>query len=376
MSNTKQSRIIVAMSGGVDSSVAVALLVRQGHDVVGMTMRVASGEGRETSSKACCTLDAAQDARRVADRLGIPHFVLNYVDRFEREVVQDFTNEYLAGRTPNPCSRCNQRVKFGALYEKARAIEADAIATGHYVRKVRRPNGRWALSRAADGAKDQSYTLAGLSQDQLGYALFPVGDLTKDETRAIARDLGLVTADKPESQEICFVPDDNYRNFLRNRVGMGRPGPIVTTAGEVLGEHQGLMNYTVGQRRGLGIAAPEPLYVLRLDVRNNALVVGTADETFENTLIAGEMVWSGLAPQTAPFNCAVQIRYRHEPIPATVYPSADGTSFTARIQTPIRAIAPGQWAVLYDGDAVLAAGIIQRSEATAPSPAVATLAER
>lgn len=346
------------MSGGVDSSVAAALLVQQGYEVVGMTMRVASGEGRESSSKACCTLDAAEDARRVAQKLGIPHYVLNYIQRFEREVISDFISEYLAGRTPNPCSRCNQRVKFGALYEKALAIEADAIATGHYVRMEQR-NGRSALRRAVHLAKDQSYTLSGLSQEQLGRAVFPLGELTKDATRDIARDLGLVTADKPESQEICFVPDDNYRNFLATRTAPATPGPIVSTSGDVLGEHTGLVHYTVGQRKGLGIAAPKPLYVVKLDIARNTLVVGYEDEANCQALTAGQVNWCALPPQTEPFGCEVQIRYKSRPIPCTVYPSESG--FEARFHEPQRAVTPGQWAVLYEDDYVLAAGIIDRS---------------
>jgi tRNA-specific 2-thiouridylase len=358
MSLTKHCRVIVAMSGGVDSSVAAALLVEQGYDVIGMTMRVASGEGRESSSKACCTLDAAEDARRVANKLGIPHYVLNYLERFEQEVINDFVSEYLAGRTPNPCSRCNQRVKFGALYEKAMAIEADAIATGHYVRLEER-DGRAALRRAVDRNKDQSYTLSGLAQEQLQRALFPLGELSKDQTRAIARDLGLATADKPESQEICFVPDDNYRNFLAKRVSAPKPGPIVSTEGEVLGEHTGLINYTVGQRKGLGIAALRPLYVIKLDLPRNALVVGHEDEAFCRTLSASQVNWCALPPQTEPFDCDVQIRYKSPAVPCAVTPAPHGIAVT--FHEPQRAVTPGQWAVLYDDDYVLGAGIIDRS---------------
>jgi tRNA-specific 2-thiouridylase len=353
----KKTRVLCAMSGGVDSSVAAAMLVEQGFDVVGITMRVASGEGRESSDRACCTLDASNDARRVADKLGVPHYVVNYLQRFEKEVIDDFLSEYLAGRTPNPCARCNQRVKFGALYEKAMAIEADYIATGHYVRLVDL-NGRKALKRAAYRPKDQSYTLAGLQQEQLQRAMFPLGDMTKDETRSMARSLGLVTANKAESQEICFVPNDDYRAFVEKRMGAGAPGPIKSTGGDVLGEHSGLVNYTIGQRKGLGIAAPRPLYVLRLDMQTNTLVVGHEEETLRQTFFAKDIIWGGLAAQPEPFDCCVQIRYRHNAVPATCHPEGD----RLRIVThdPERAPTPGQWAVLYDADdCVLAAAIIE-----------------
>lgn len=361
---SKGARVLVAMSGGVDSSVAAALLADEGYDLVGITMRVASGDGREHSRKACCTADAAHDARRVADKLGIAHYVINYLERFEEEVIGDFVSEYLAGRTPNPCSRCNQRVKFGALYEKAQAVGADYIATGHYVRKVIRDD-RHALRRGIDRGKDQSYTLAGLGQEQLRRSLFPLGELTKAEVRERAKDLGLVTWDKPESQEICFVPNDDYRAFLATRVGMGTPGPIINRQGDRLGEHSGLMNYTVGQRKGLGIAAPRPLFVLKIDIRANTLIVGHEEDTFEKRLSAGEVIWSGIARPSEPFDCLAQIRYRHTPIPVRCTPNADG--FHLDFNESERSVSPGQWAILYDDDVVLAAGVIDKGSAASES---------
>lgn len=358
---TNKPTVCAAMSGGVDSSVAAALLLEQGYDVIGMTMRV-------TPSPAA--LDAAEDARRAAEWLGIPHYVADYEERFEREVIQDFVSEYLAGRTPNPCFRCNRKVKFGALLEKAMDLGADYFATGHYARKAER-GGRVAVRRARYLAKDQSYALAGLRQEQLRRILYPLGELTKEEVRETARSLDLLTSEKPESQEICFVPGDNYHRFLVERAGPGEPGPIVTRAGEVLGQHKGLMHYTVGQRKGLGIAAPRPLYVLELDAKRNALVVGYAEETYFHKLIASEVIWGALENPGGSFRGWAQIRYNHHPAPATVHVTPVGLEIA--FDEPERAVAPGQWAVLYDEEGVaLAAGLIERGISAAeetPAPA-------
>jgi len=343
------------MSGGVDSSVAAALLKDAGHEVIGVTMRLfpacdGAAEPRE---------QAIEDARRAAARLSIPHHVAELAGLFQRQVLDYFLDEYRRARTPNPCVRCNQRIKFGALLDQARALGGEFLATGHYVRRAAR-EGRYAVCRAACREKDQSYVLSGLSQEQLARVVFPLGDLTKDETRTIARSLGLDLADKSDSQDICFLEGGDYRGYLARQGASGGPGPIVSASGEVLGTHAGLANYTVGQRKGLGIAAPRPYYVLRLLPERNTVVVGFHEETFAKGLTASGVVWSGMPPQTAPFECHIQIRYRHEAVSCTVTPAPG--RFSAVFHAPQRAVTPGQWAVLYRGDMVLAAGTIDTFE--------------
>lgn len=355
------------MSGGVDSCTAAAMLAEQGHDVVGITMRVVADEEHRSVFQPCCSAQMAEDARQVADTLGFPHYTLNLVEKFDSQVIGDFTSEYLSGRTPNPCVRCNQRLKFGTLYKKAIELGAEYIATGHYVRLTRR-NGRFAVQRARHLAKDQSYVMAGLMQKQLAMGLFPLGEMTKQETRAKARELGLAAAETPESQDICFIPEGDYVGFLRKRVGAMSPGPIVNTSGDILGEHSGLMGYTVGQRRGLGVSADQPLYVVQIDIEKNALVVGHEEETYCRRFIANEVVWGGMPKQTGPFDGRVQIRYRHDPAPCTVSPR--GNELEIMLHTPQRSVTPGQWAVVYDDeDRVLVASNIKDFERLRSSPA-------
>ncbi len=363
-------RIVVGLSGGVDSSVAAALLVEQGCDVVGVTLRVWPWREAEDPAQrfgSCCSPATVDDARQVARRLGIPYYLLNSAEEFERTVIADFAREYEAGRTPVPCTVCNRDVKFGSLLRRARAWDAAAVATGHYARVTRHSEtGRFLLWRGADARKDQSDFLWPLLQAQLAAARFPVGALSKTEVRDKARALGLVTAEKPESQEICFIPDDDYRGFLRARIPEAfRRGPIVDGSGRVLGEHEGLANFTVGQRRGLGLAAGRTLYVKALDPAQNAVVVGEARDVDTDTLHADQVNWIALERLDAPLAVTAQIRHRHEPARATVTP-LDDARVAVRFEVPQRAPAPGQSVVFYQGDLVLGGGVIAaaRAEAT------------
>ncbi len=350
-------RVLVAMSGGVDSSVAAAVLLERGYEVIGATMHL---------SRTPAGADAIESARRASERLGIALHVWDGEVLFEREVIGYFVGEYQCGRTPNPCVLCNRVIKFGAFREAFASLGAELLATGHYAR-VERHGERLGLRRGQWRPKDQSYVLANLSQEQLGACLFPLGELSKDEVRARAAALGLKNADRPESQEICFIPDDDYRAFMTARGAHQEPGPIVNTAGEELGRHQGLAWYTVGQRRGLGIAAPRPLYVLEIDPSRNTLIVGFDEETLCPALHTGPANWVALPPQSAPFRCLAQIRYLHKPAPALAVP--EGGGIEVRFDAPQRAIAPGQFCVLYDeDDRVLAGAVITRSTPRTTQP--------
>jgi tRNA-specific 2-thiouridylase len=359
------ARVVLAMSGGVDSSVAAWLLREQGHEVVGLFMR--HGDGQPTGSgsepaalplakQGCCTAADAADARRVAQRLGIAFYALDFEAQFAR-IIDYFVDEYVAGRTPNPCIVCNTWLKFGKLLEYADGIEAQYVATGHHARIVRGSSGEAALHRAADPAKDQSYSLFGIGRNVLPRILFPVGEHPKHEIRRIAAELGFDVADKPDSQEICFVPEDDYAALVRRRSEQaGTPGEIVTTEGEVVGRHDGLEHFTVGQRKGIRIPFGEPRYVVRLEPETHRVVVGTREELARRELTASGANWLVDLP-AEPLACEVKIRYRSEPAPAVVERGGQGR-FRVRFAEPALGVAPGQAAVCYRGDRVLGGGWI------------------
>jgi tRNA-uridine 2-sulfurtransferase len=368
----QKETIAVAMSGGVDSSTVAAMLRDQGYNLVGLTMqlwnqrRLAGREGMpEQVQGRCCSVDDVYDARYVAESLGIPYYVVNHQDRFERDVVRPFVSEYLHGRTPVPCSLCNNYLKFDEFLVFARQIGAEKIATGHYARNEYDPKrGRWILKRPADHAKDQTYFLFGLTQEQLSRTLFPLGEMHKPEVRENARAHGLnVLADKPDSQEICFVPGNDYKKFIeayldeQNEVLPDSSGEMVTAGGVVVGQHTGIHNFTVGQRKGLGIAAPEPLYVLAIRPESKQIVVGSDEALLSSTMRVRDLNWISIPALIQPLRVQAKIRHRHEPAWATIAPDVDGDAL-ATFEEPQRAITPGQSAVFYDGDEVVGGGWI------------------
>jgi tRNA-specific 2-thiouridylase len=358
----KKLRVVVAMSGGVDSSVAAALMVERGYEVIGMMMRLWSEDGAAGGPhNRCCTPDQMNDARRIADKLGIPFYVLDTRSVFRGRIVQYFIDAHRDGLTPNPCIECNRHIRFEWLQQHALALEADYLATGHYARITRGEDSRYQLRAGLDEAKDQSYVLSVMGQEQLAHALFPVGEYSKPHVRELAAKFGLPTASKQDSQDLCFLGDGDYRRFLREHAPeMMQPGPIVRRDGAVIGEHGGLANYTIGQRRGLGVAAAEPLYVLALQPQANALVVGTAEELGQRSLTARRACWVAGEPPAQAFRAEVKIRYKARPVPADIT-MLDGERFRVDFDVPMRDITPGQGAVVYDGDICLGVGIIERS---------------
>jgi len=358
-------RIVVGMSGGVDSSVAAALLVEQGYEVVGVTLRVWPWKEPTDAARrfgSCCSAGTVDDARSVARRLGIPHFLLNSEEEFGQAVINRFVDEYRQGRTPVPCVACNKDLKFGSLLRRARAWDAVAVATGHYARLTRAPaTGRALLWKARDPRKDQSDFLWSLTAEQLAAARFPVGELTKDAVREHARRLGLVTADKPESQEICFIPDDDYRGFLRRRhATVFRPGRIVDGAGTVRGQHAGIANFTIGQRRGLGLAGDTASYVVDLDPQSDTVTVGSLADLDGNRLMATDVNFISGEPPRDALRVEAKIRHRHVPAAATIRMRTPATAEVI-FDEPQRAITPGQSVVWYQGDLVLGGGVIARA---------------
>jgi tRNA-specific 2-thiouridylase len=356
-------RIVVAMSGGVDSSVAAALLHDAGHEVVGLSMQLY--DQRETSGHGfgrCCSLDDLHDARRVAASIGIKHYILNLERQFHDAVISNFVAEYASGRTPIPCTHCNSDLKFATLVDRAAGFDAATVATGHYAQIAEdRETGRRRLLRGRDANKDQSYFLFALTQAQLCAAAFPVGELTKDAVRAYARERGLPVADKPDSQEICFVPDGNYAQFVERQLpDSPRAGVITDATGRVLGRHDGVHHYTVGQRKGLRLTSTEPLYVVEIRPGDRAVVVGPRDALERVSCDVADVNWTAGVPPCGPIRAGVQIRHRHEPAAALVTPVDDGRAMIA-FDAPERAVSPGQAAVFYDGDEVVGGGWIKRT---------------
>jgi tRNA-uridine 2-sulfurtransferase len=377
--------IAVAMSGGVDSSTVAAMLRAEGHNVVGLTMqlwnqrRLAGHEGMpEQVQGRCCSIDDVYDARRVAEDLGIPYYVVNHEERFERDVVRPFIDEYLSGRTPIPCSLCNNHLKFDQLLITARQIGADMLATGHYARcEFSGERNRWLLRRAADPAKDQTYFLFGLTQEQLSRTLFPLGHMNKPQVRELAREHHLALAEKPDSQEICFVPGGDYKRFIDaylNEQGEQLPdtsGELVTTDGKVLGHHEGVHNFTVGQRKGLGVATGSPLYVININGAEGKVTVGGNDDLLSRTLIARDLNWIAIdglhdsgADANTPMRVTAKIRHRHEPAPAVLENAPNG-EVQVTFDEPQRAITPGQAVVFYQDDLVVGGGWIAETARSA-----------
>jgi tRNA-uridine 2-sulfurtransferase len=363
-------RVLAAMSGGVDSAVAAARAADAGHDVTGVHLALSKNPSSyRTGARGCCTLEDARDARRAADVIGIPFYVWDLADQFHRDVVEDFVDEYAHGHTPNPCLRCNEKIKFTAVLDRAVALGFDAVCTGHHARLAPAAGGGQRLARSVDQAKDQSYVLAVLTAEQLSRAMFPLGDTTKEQVRTEAAERGLGVADKPDSHDVCFIADGNTRKFLEGRLGT-LPGDIVDTEGAVVGSHDGSYGFTVGQRKGLRIGTPapdgRPRYVLDIEPVSNTVTVGPAEALGVTDIEAARPVWSGCLPPEAPIDCLVQLRAHGEQHRASAW--LDAGTLRIRLSQPARGVARGQAAVLYDGDAVLGSATISGTRQAALAP--------
>ena len=355
-------KVMVAMSGGVDSSAALVVL-KDKYDLIGVTLKLHDGEYEQNGQKTCCSLSDIEDARIVASRFDIMHYVYNFKDVFNEKVIKNFIDSYERCLTPNPCIDCNRYIKFEGLLERAVTLGCDYIATGHYARiEFDEEKGRWLLKKAnseeGENDKDQSYVLYNLTQDQLSHVLFPLGSMKKSEVRRIAEENGLINAAKPDSQDICFVPDGNYASFIEKSTGRKSPaGDVVNSEGKVVGRHDGLINYTIGQRKGLGIAFGKPTYVIGKNSSDNTLVVGSEQELLKKSLIADDLNWISIPELTEPIICKAKTRYRMQEQPCVVYPEPDGRVYV-EFNEPQRAITPGQRVVFYDGDIVIGGGVI------------------
>jgi tRNA-specific 2-thiouridylase len=353
-------RVVVAMSGGVDSSTAAWLLKEKGYEVIGATMCIGTPDRSETGGNRCCGFSDIEDARRVAIQLGIPFYVFQFREEFEKEIIDYFCSEYQRGRTPNPCIRCNEKLKFGTFLKKAMELGGDYVATGHYARlELDEESGQYLLKKGIDRKKDQSYVLFSLSQDQLRHTLFPLGELKKEEVRKMAFETGLRVHDKPESQEVCFIPEDSYHYFLSERLkDSAGPGPIIDREGKILGRHKGIPFYTIGQRRGLRLAKGKPLYVIGMDREKNAIIVGEEREVYQDTFRVNSLNWIHSEKMSSSLTAQVKIRYNHSGAEAVL--SLKGKDeWEVRFETAQKAITPGQAAVFYDGDTVLGGGWIK-----------------
>lgn len=362
-----KTRVAVAMSGGVDSSVAAALLQKQGYEVIGLTMQLWPREQITESETSCCGIGAVEDAKRVAAKLSIPHYVVNCRELFEKKVIIPFCRQYLSGQTPNPCIRCNDLIKFDYLLKKAKSLGAQYLATGHYAQiKYDRKTKRYHLLKGKDAKKDQSYFLYTMTQQQLAHILFPLGIYTKDRVRALARGWGLATADRPESQEICFIPDNDYHRFLKTRLPAGKagmqtevkPGLITDSSGKVLGTHQGIAFYTIGQRKGLGIAAAYPLYVKTIDQKRNMLVIAPKQDIYEKNLLADKINFIAIKELSKPMSARAKIRSAHKAANCTISPVRQKNKVRVEFITGQWAITLGQAVVFYTGNKVLGGGTI------------------